>query len=80
MTIFRYYDVLHRAALHLGRWDKIANENRNNIYIQPWNDTVLWPRGSIVRYNRAIYRSVGLCTAAEPGNMEHSRFNVRDST
>lgn len=56
-------------------------ENRNNhIYAQPWNEMVLWPHGSIVRHNREIYRSEGLCTAAEPGNLNHYRFHVRDLT
>jgi len=63
--------------MHLGRWVKIENRN-NHIYAQPWNETVLWPHGSIVRHNREIYRSEGLCTAAEPGNPHHSRFYVRD--
>jgi len=75
LLIFRYCDVLHRAALHLGRWIKTENRN-NHIYAQPWNDTILWPHGSIVRHNRGIYRSEGLCTAAEPGNLYHYRFHV----
>ncbi|XP_071626132.1 transmembrane protein 39A [Temnothorax longispinosus] len=70
---FRYCDELHRAAMHLGRWVKVENRN-NHIYAQPWNDAVLWPHGSIVRHNREIYRSEGLCTAAEPGNLFHSKF------
>jgi len=75
LLIFRYCDVLHRAALHLGRWIKTENRS-NHIYAQPWNDTILWPHGSIVRHNRGIYRSEGLCTAAEPGNLYHYRFHV----
>lgn len=71
--------MLHRAALHLGRWIKMENRN-NHIYAQPWNEMVLWPHGSIVRHNREIYRSEGLCTAAEPGNLNHYRFHVRDLT
>ncbi|XP_011165741.1 transmembrane protein 39A isoform X2 [Solenopsis invicta] len=70
---FRYCDELHRAAMHLGRWVKIDNRN-NHMYVQPWNEAVLWPHGSIVRHNREIYRSKGLCTAAEPGNSAHSKF------
>ncbi|XP_012542292.1 transmembrane protein 39A-A [Monomorium pharaonis] len=70
---FRYCDELHRAAMHLGRWVKIENRN-NHMYIQPWNEAVLWPHGSIVKHNREIYRSEGLCTAAEPGNSTHSKF------
>lgn len=70
---FRYCDELHKAALHLGRWVKVQNRN-NHLYAQPWNDAVLWPHGSIVRHNREIYRSEGLCTAAEPGNLFHTRF------
>lgn len=73
--ICRYCDVLHRAALHLGRWVKIENRG-NHIFAQPWNDAILWPHGSIVRHNREIYRSEGLCTAAEPGNSNHYRFHV----
>ncbi|XP_076619333.1 transmembrane protein 39A isoform X1 [Colletes latitarsis] len=69
----RYCDVLHRAALHLGRWVKIENRN-NHTYAQTWNDSVLWPHGSIVRHNKEIYRSEGLCTVAEPGNSNHYRF------
>lgn len=61
----------------MGRWVKVQNRN-NHLYAQPWNDAVLWPHGSIVRHNREIYRSEGLCTAAEPGNLFHTRFYVRD--
>ncbi|KAG7209468.1 hypothetical protein KM043_015557 [Ampulex compressa] len=71
----RYCDVLHRAALHLGRWVKIENRN-SHTYAQTWNESVLWPHGSIVRYNKAIYRSEGLCTVAEPGNPNHYRFHA----
>ncbi|XP_015429142.1 PREDICTED: LOW QUALITY PROTEIN: transmembrane protein 39A [Dufourea novaeangliae] len=71
--LFRYCDVLHRAALHLGRWVKIENRN-NHTYAQTWNDSVLWPHGSIVRHNKETYRSEGLCTVAEPGNSNHYRF------
>ncbi|KAL0110040.1 hypothetical protein PUN28_013578 [Cardiocondyla obscurior] len=76
---FRYCDELHRAAMHLGRWVKVKNRN-NHIYVQPWNDSVLWPNGSIVRHNREIYRSEGLCTAAEPGNLLHAKFYVLFNT
>ncbi|XP_066594836.1 transmembrane protein 39A [Prorops nasuta] len=71
----RYCDVLHKAALHLGRWCKIENRG-NQMLAQNWSDTVLWPHGSIVRYNKEIYRSEGLCTAAEPGNPNHYRFHA----
>ncbi|XP_017760704.1 PREDICTED: transmembrane protein 39A [Eufriesea mexicana] len=69
----RYCDVLHRAALHLGQWVKIENRN-SHTYAQAWNDSVLWPHGSVVRHNKEIYRSEGLCTVAEPGNSNHYRF------
>ncbi|XP_078043036.1 transmembrane protein 39A isoform X2 [Augochlora pura] len=69
----RYCDVLHRAALHLGRWVKIENRN-NHTYAQVWNDSVLWPHGSVVRHNKETYRSEGVCTVAEPGNSNHYRF------
>lgn len=72
---FRYCDVLHRAALHLGRWTKVEGRN-NHIPTQLWNDSVLWPHGSLVKHNKELYRSEGLCTAAEPGNSSHYRFHV----
>ncbi|XP_017889783.1 transmembrane protein 39A isoform X1 [Ceratina calcarata] len=71
----KYCDVLHRAALHLGEWVKIENRN-SHMYAQAWNESVLWPDGSVVRHNREIYRSEGLCTAAEPGNSNHYRFYI----
>ncbi|XP_012255913.2 transmembrane protein 39A isoform X2 [Athalia rosae] len=71
----RYCDVLHRAALHLGRWTKVEGRN-NHIPTQLWNDSVLWPHGSLVKHNKELYRSEGLCTAAEPGNSSHYRFHA----
>ncbi|XP_068971814.1 transmembrane protein 39A isoform X4 [Bombus flavifrons] len=62
-----------RAALHLGRWVKIENRN-SHTYAQVWNDSILWPHGSVVRHNKEIYRSEGCCTVAEPGNSNHYRF------
>ncbi|XP_050479759.1 transmembrane protein 39A isoform X4 [Bombus huntii] len=62
-----------RAALHLGRWVKIENRN-SHTYAQVWNDSILWPHGSVVRHNKEIYRSEGFCTVAEPGNSNHYRF------
>ncbi|XP_063993463.1 transmembrane protein 39A [Diachasmimorpha longicaudata] len=69
----RYCDVLHRAALHLGKWSKVEGKNAH-IPSQLWSDSVLWPHGSLVKYNKELYRSEGLCTAAEPGNSSHYRF------
>ncbi|XP_011302897.1 transmembrane protein 39A [Fopius arisanus] len=69
----RYCDVLHRAALHLGKWSKVEGKNVH-IPSQLWSDSVLWPHGSLVKYNKELYRSEGLCTAAEPGNSSHYRF------
>ncbi|XP_014208649.1 transmembrane protein 39A [Copidosoma floridanum] len=71
----RYCDVLHRAALHLGKWSKFDSKNVH-IPIQSWNDGILWPHGSVVRHNKELYRSEGLCTAAEPGNPTHHRFHA----
>ncbi|XP_015604761.1 transmembrane protein 39A isoform X2 [Cephus cinctus] len=71
----RYCDVLHRAALHLGKWTKVEGRN-NHIPTQMWNDSILWPHGSLVKHNKELYRSEGLCTAAEPGNSSHHRFHA----
>ncbi|XP_058806839.1 transmembrane protein 39A [Phymastichus coffea] len=71
----RYCDVLHRSALHLGKWTKVDNKYAH-LSAQPWNDAVLWSHGSVVRYNNKVYRSEGLCTTAEPGNSSHYRFYI----
>lgn len=73
--LYRYCDVLHRAALHLGKWSKIDSRNVH-LVAQLWNENTLWPHGSIVKHNREFYRSKGLCTTAEPGNSSHCRFYV----
>ncbi|XP_034940123.1 transmembrane protein 39A [Chelonus insularis] len=69
----RYCDVLHRAALHLGKWSKVESRNIH-LPTQLWSDNVIWPHGSLVKHNKELYRSEGLCTAAEPGNSSHNRF------
>ncbi|KAJ8675443.1 hypothetical protein QAD02_011229 [Eretmocerus hayati] len=71
----RYCDVLHRAALHLGKWSRVRSKE-NHLPAQSWSETVLWPHGSIVKHNKELYRSEGLCTAAEPGNSSHNRFHT----
>nr|CAD7392022.1 unnamed protein product [Timema cristinae] len=57
----RYCDVLHRAALHLGRWAS-------------WADSTLWHQGALVKHCKEMYRAEGISIAAEPGNQTHSRF------
>ncbi|XP_014227914.1 transmembrane protein 39A [Trichogramma pretiosum] len=69
---FRYCDVLHKSAAHLGKWSKVNSKGIQASHT--WDDKVLWPHGTLVRHNKEVYRSEGLCTAAEPGNSSHSRF------
>jgi len=67
-----YYDVLHRAALHLGSWDRI-DDNVNHPWL-PWSKALVWPNGSVIKFSGDSYRSNGLATTAIPCNSFHNKF------
>lgn len=69
----RYCDILHRSALHLGRWQRIETRNLHIPY-SPWSDTILWHQGALVKHTKELFRAEGITNAAEPGNATHSRF------
>lgn len=76
MLPLRYCDTLHRAALHLGKWDKI--ETRAILPVAyTWQEDLLWPQGILVRHGKDMYKALGDSNAAEPGNVSYSRFYVR---
>ncbi|KAL0276157.1 UNVERIFIED_CONTAM: hypothetical protein PYX00_003785 [Menopon gallinae] len=68
-----YCDVLHRAALHLGRWVRVQGRNQH-IPTHIWDESTLWSQGALVRYSKDLYKAEGLATAAEPGNSTQYRF------
>ncbi|CAG9773024.1 unnamed protein product [Ceutorhynchus assimilis] len=69
MIPLRYCDILHKAVLHSGMWERF-NTERNNvaIVIHDWRDDVLWPGGALVKYNKAIWRAIGDCNSIAPGD------------
>uniref|UniRef100_T1IUB5 Transmembrane protein 39A n=1 Tax=Strigamia maritima TaxID=126957 RepID=T1IUB5_STRMM len=70
-----YCDILHRSALHLGRWQKLESRNLHIPYL-PWSESSLWHQGALVKQSKELFRAEGLINAAEPGNSSHSRFYV----
>lgn len=69
----KYCDVLHRAALHLGRWARIEGRT-SHIPTHMWADSMLWHQGALVKHCREFYKAEGISNAAEPGNQAHARF------
>ncbi|XP_067120413.1 transmembrane protein 39A [Centruroides vittatus] len=69
----RYCDTLHRAALHLGRWQKVEMRNTLIPY-NVWSDSTIWHQGALVKYTKELFRAEGISNAAEPGNLTHTRF------
>uniref|UniRef100_A0A182K3Z9 Transmembrane protein 39A n=1 Tax=Anopheles christyi TaxID=43041 RepID=A0A182K3Z9_9DIPT len=69
----RYCDVFHRAALHLGQWQRVNNRS-NSVPTYTWSKTNIYPHGTYVRHMGEVYRSVGYCTSAIPANNRHYRF------
>ncbi|XP_059607725.1 transmembrane protein 39A [Phlebotomus argentipes] len=69
----RYCDVLHRAALHLGQWNRIDNK----IHAVPaltWSKNLVWPAGALIKHSGDFYKATG-STAAIPTNASHFRFH-----
>ncbi|KAJ9588511.1 hypothetical protein L9F63_018123 [Diploptera punctata] len=69
----KYCDVLHRAALHLGRWARIEGRT-SHIPTHIWADSTLWHQGALVKHCKELYKAEGISNAAEPGNQTHARF------
>ncbi|XP_058129608.1 transmembrane protein 39A-B [Anopheles ziemanni] len=69
----RYCDVFHRAALHLGQWNRV-NSRATSFATVTWSKTGIFPYGTYVRHLGEVYRAVGSCTSAIPANNSHYRF------
>ncbi|PSN42547.1 hypothetical protein C0J52_03827 [Blattella germanica] len=69
----KYCDVLHRAALHLGRWARIEGRT-SHIPTHMWAESTLWHQGALVKHCKELYKAEGISNAAEPGNQTHARF------
>lgn len=71
----QFYDTLHQASLHLGKWQKL--EQRNCIVpCFTWTDGSIYGPGIVVRHSKEYYKSEANMTCAEPGNPGHYRFYV----
>lgn len=66
----RYCDVMHRCALHLGRWHRLIMPHSN----VNWTGNKLWPNESVVKHYDKLYQALNTTNAAEPGNQVHNRF------
>ncbi|XP_052831673.1 transmembrane protein 39A-A isoform X2 [Octopus bimaculoides] len=69
----QYLDLLHKCALHLGRWQKVEGRHAHVPY-NPWSELQVWPPGVLVKHVRGLFRAEGINITAEPGNSMHSRF------
>ena len=72
----RWFTPFHcRCSSYLGRWTRIEGRVSPNFY-NHWSPAHFWPRGSIVRYGKDLYRSEGVANAAEPEDTGQARFYV----
>ncbi|KAK3090513.1 hypothetical protein FSP39_012398 [Pinctada imbricata] len=69
----KYLDLLHKTALHLGRWQRV--ENRHVLApSNAWSELQVWPQGALVKHVRGLFKAEGINVTAEPGNGMHGRF------
>ncbi|XP_076445240.1 transmembrane protein 39A-B-like isoform X2 [Babylonia areolata] len=69
----RYLDLLHRSALHLGRWQRVEGRHVHVPY-SAWSELQVWPQGALVKHVRGLFKAEGVNVTAEPGNSMHIRF------
>ncbi|KAM3830265.1 transmembrane protein 39B isoform 2-T5 [Vipera latastei] len=71
----RYCDLLHKAAAHLGCWQKVDPSLCSNVLQHQWTDECLWPQGVLVKHSKNVYKAVGHCNVAVPSDVSHFRFH-----
>ncbi|XP_025201437.1 transmembrane protein 39A [Melanaphis sacchari] len=69
----KYFDHLHKAAMHLGRWKRVKLD-RPHLPIHLWSEEVVWQQGSLVRHNQCLYKAEGVSNVAEPGKNSDKVF------
>ncbi|ESO94823.1 hypothetical protein LOTGIDRAFT_117951 [Lottia gigantea] len=69
----RYLDLLHKCALHLGRWQKVEGRHAH-VPHNAWSELQVWPQGALVKHVRGLFKAEGINVTAEPGNSSHGRF------
>nr|XP_033811374.1 transmembrane protein 39B isoform X1 [Geotrypetes seraphini]XP_033811376.1 transmembrane protein 39B isoform X1 [Geotrypetes seraphini] len=69
-----YCDLLHKAATHLGCWQKVDPALCSNMLQHSWTEECMWPQGVLVKHNKNVYRAVGHYNVAVPSDVSHFRF------
>ncbi|XP_038637745.1 transmembrane protein 39B isoform X1 [Scyliorhinus canicula] len=70
----RYCDLLHKAAAHLGSWQKVDPALCSNVLQHPWSEEYMWPQGVLVKHNKNVYKAMGNYNVAIPSDVSHFRF------
>ncbi|XP_060526720.1 transmembrane protein 39A-A isoform X2 [Cylas formicarius] len=70
----RYCDILHRSALHLGRWEKLETDRTLVIVTNDWREDCIWPSGVLVKHDKVIWRAKGHCNSSRPGDKGMAKF------
>jgi len=70
----KYCDIMHRAALHSGMWEKMDHERNLCSDTNDWRDDILWPSGVLVRYEKLVWKSLGDCNSIKPGDKSLTRY------
>ncbi|XP_041096647.1 transmembrane protein 39B [Polyodon spathula] len=70
----RYCDLLHKAAAHLGCWQKVDPALCSNVLQHPWTEEYMWPQGVLVKHNKNVYKAMGHYNVAVPSDVSHYRF------
>lgn len=71
----RYCDLLHKAAAHLGCWQKVDPTLCSNVLQHSWMEECMWPQGVLVKHNKNVYKAVGHYNVAVPSDVSHFRFH-----
>lgn len=69
----KYCDILHRAALHLGQWERL-DPKLTIPNLPSWSPTIKCLPNTMLRHEGEFYRATGPITTAIPGNSTHFRF------
>ncbi|KAA8582335.1 hypothetical protein FQN60_009075 [Etheostoma spectabile] len=70
----RYCDLLHKAAAHLGCWQKVDPSLCSNVLQHIWTEEYMWPQGVLVKHNKNVYKAMGHYNVAIPSDVSHYRF------
>ncbi|XP_006631297.1 transmembrane protein 39B [Lepisosteus oculatus] len=70
----RYCDLLHKAAAHLGCWQKVDPSLCSNVLQHTWTEEYMWPHGVLVKHNKNVYKAMGHYNVAVPSDVSHYRF------